>query len=77
MAFDLMKFRKVQRSGMNTWWSYVNHTDNLNTIKKRDYFENVKDRFAVGDWVFCTASNGGVLLHVDEIDPLEMSVSSS
>jgi len=75
MAFELMKFRKIHRAGLNTWWSYVNHTDTVNDIKQRDYFITIRERFAVGDWLFCTGSNGGVILHVDEINPLELSVA--
>ena len=76
MAFELTKFRKIHRAGLNTWWSYVNHTDTVNDIKQRDYFITLRERFAVGDWLFCTGSNGGVILHVDEINPLELSVAS-
>ena len=76
MAFELMKFRKIHRAGLNTWWSYVSHTDTVNDIKQRDYFITIRERFAVGDWLFCTGSNGGVILHVDEINPLELSVAN-
>ena len=77
MAFELMKFRKIHKAGINTWWSYSSFTDTVNDIKKRDYFASSRDRFAVGDWIFCTGSNGGVILHVDEINPLELSVTQT
>ena len=72
MAFQLAKFRKIQKSGLNTWWSYVNHSETIKDIQARDYFSSTRDRFAVGDWIFCTGSTGSVILHVDDINPLEM-----
>jgi len=45
----------------------------VKTMGTRGYFEDIKDRFAVGDWIFCTGSNNGCILHVNDIDPLEMN----
>ena len=73
MAYESRNFRKVQRVGINTWWQYNSLEDTVKTIGTRGYFEDVKDRFAVGDWIFCTGSNNGCILHVNDIDPLEMN----
>tara|TARA_R110000868_G_scaffold9620_7_gene47650 strand:+ start:6286 stop:6519 length:234 start_codon:yes stop_codon:yes gene_type:complete len=72
MTLELAKFRKIQKSGLHTWWSYVNHAETIRDIRARDYFASTRDRFAVGDWIFCTGSTGSVILHVDEINPLEL-----
>jgi len=73
MSFELQSLRKFQKSGMVTWWNYTSVNDTVNTISGRGYFELAQDRFTVGDWIYCTGSNGGCILHVDEITPLEMS----
>lgn len=74
MAFISANLRKVQRVGITTWWQYNKIDDTAKTIGTRGYFEDVRERFAVGDWIFCTASDKGCILHVNEIDPLEMNV---
>jgi hypothetical protein len=75
MAFESKNFRKVQRVGINTWWQYNTLEDTARTVNTRGYFEDVRERFAVGDWIFCTNSDKGCILHVNEIDPLEMNAT--
>jgi len=73
MSFELLNLRKAHKSGQVTWWSYNHPTDTTLNINTNDYFNIEKDRFTVGDWLFCTAVNGGCVLHVDSSDPLVIS----
>ena len=73
MAFVFKNLRKI--NGDNSiFWNYWTLEDTVLTVKQRNYFEPAKTRFAVGDWIFVTAITGSTILHVDEIDPLEMGV---
>lgn len=46
--------------------------DTATKVSKRDYFQEAKEELAVGDWIFSTTSTGGLILHVEEIEPLEL-----
>lgn len=46
--------------------------DTATKVSKRGYFEEAQSELAVGDWIFATTSTGGLILHVEEIDPLEL-----
>jgi exosome complex RNA-binding protein Csl4 len=54
-----------------TIWAYRTGDTSVQ-VSKRGYFENFRESLAVGDWIMATTSTGGVILHVDEIDPLEL-----
>ncbi len=69
MAFVMRNLKKIENSN---FWSYWTLEDSVLTVKKRDYFDNAKSILAVGNWLFITASTGSCILHVDEIDPLEL-----
>jgi len=57
--------------GITTIWSYWTD-DTATEVKTHGYFEDFRDNLAVGHWILATTSTGGVMLHVDEIDPLEL-----
>lgn len=70
MAF-VQKGIKTLLDGPPRLWSYV--TDDTSVkVSSRGYFENFRENLAVGDWIFATTSTGGVILHIEEIDPLEL-----
>jgi hypothetical protein len=75
MAFESRNFRKLQRVGINTWWQYSTLQDTAKTVGGRGYFSEAQDRFAVGDWIFCSGNDKGCVLHVNDIDPLEMNAT--
>lgn len=65
--------RNLKKSSTSTrFWIYWTLEDSVLTVKKRNYFEEARSLFVVGDWVFITASTGSAILHVDEINPLEL-----
>jgi hypothetical protein len=64
--------KNLSRVSGTQFWQYWNYDDTIRTIKARDYFFQAKSLLAVGDWIFITATNGSAILHVDEIDPLEL-----
>ena len=70
MAFTQRDMRTLVE-GPPKIWSYRTQ-DTAAKVCKRDYFADFRENFAVGDWVLATTSTGGVMLHVDEIDPLEL-----
>lgn len=57
--------------GPSTIWTYRTD-DTANKVFNRGYFEDFGKNLAVGDWIMATTSTGGIILHVDEIDPLEI-----
>lgn len=72
MAFSMKYLHRNNLAGPSRMWSYWTLEDTIMTVKTRNYFEDAKELLAVGDWIFVTASNGGTILHVNEIDPLEL-----
>ena len=70
MAFERRRL-KIPETGSPRILHYSTD-DTATKVSKRDYFEDAKDVLAVGDWIFATTSTGGIILHVDEIDPLEL-----
>jgi hypothetical protein len=70
MSFELRNM-KVMVPGTSTVWNYWTD-DTATKVKARGYFEAFKGKLAVGHWIFATTSTGGVILHADEIDPLEL-----
>jgi hypothetical protein len=70
MAFE-RKGLKTLVEGSPRILSYITD-DTATTVSKRYYFQDIRDNLAFGDWIFVTTSTGGVILHVDEIDPLEL-----
>lgn len=72
MAFMQRNIYKNDSAELSRIW-YYRTDDTALKVSTRYYFENFKDSLAVGDWIFATTSTGGVILHVDEIDPLELS----
>lgn len=52
-------------------WSYWTEDTSVK-VRNRGYFEDYRQVLAAGDWIFATTSTGGIILHVDEIDPLEL-----
>jgi hypothetical protein len=71
MSFVFQHLRKINEI-TPTFWSYWSVNDSTVAVKRRNYFEEARNKFAVGDWIFVSASDGGTILHVDEIDPLEI-----
>lgn len=70
MPFKRKDMRVVVK-GPPTIWGY--HTEDTATkVFYRGYFEDFRESLAVGDWIMATTSTGGTILHVDEIDPLEV-----
>jgi len=62
---------KLMFNGPTIFWTYFTD-DTATKVSARGYFEDFKSSLGVGDWVFATTSTGGKILHVDEIDPLEL-----
>ena len=62
---------RIMINGSPTVWSYFTE-DTATKVLKRNYFDDFKEKLAVGDWIMSTTSTGGLILHVDEIDPLEV-----
>jgi hypothetical protein len=71
MGFELKKLRLMADS-VPCLWSYRTE-DTATQVKMRHYFDAARDILSVGDWLFVTSSTGGTILHVEEIDPLELS----
>lgn len=71
MGVGLKKLRLMVDS-VPRLWSYWTE-DTAQQVKMRHYFDASRDILSVGDWVFVTSSTGGIILHVEEIDPLELS----
>jgi hypothetical protein len=71
MSFNPQGMR-VQVFGPPTMWSYRTEDTHVQVLI-RGYFDRFTTKFGVGDWVFVTTSTGSLILHVDEIDPLELS----
>lgn len=70
MPFKRKDMRTLVK-GPPSIWNY--HTDDTATkVSNRGYFDDFKENLAVGDWIMATTSTGGIVLHVDEIDPLEL-----
>ena len=72
MAF-MQKDIHILITGSTTVWSYRTD-DTAVKVSARGYFENFRECLAVGNWILATTSTGGIMLHVDEIDPLELGV---
>lgn len=71
MSFKSMHLRLTQ-DGISRRWSYWTE-DTATKVMARDYFESIKEILRVGDWIFVTSSTGGIILHVDDTDPLEIN----
>lgn len=70
MPFVSQKLRILIDSSPRIWTYCTEET--ATKVKTRGYFGPAADQLACGDWIFATTSTGGVMLHVDEIDPLEL-----
>lgn len=70
MAFLQRNLARISDSSPR-FWSYWTE-DTAAKVKARGYFEPAREILAAGDWIFATTSTGGIILHVDEIDPLEL-----
>ena len=70
MAFE-RKGLKTLVEGSPKILSYITD-DTATKVSKRYYFQDIRHNLAVGDWIFATTGTGGVILHVDEIEPLEL-----
>ena len=70
MAFSPMRMRRLV-SGPPTIWQYWTE-DTAIKVKTKGYFEEFRSVLSSGDWIMATTSTGGVILHVEEIDPLEL-----
>lgn len=68
------KDMKVLVAGPPRLWSYSTE-DTATKVLIRGYFEDFVKNLAVGDWIMATTSTGGLVLHVDEIDPLEIGAA--
>ena len=71
MAFK-QRDMKILVTSYSKIWNYWTE-DSAISICNRGYFDEFSSNFGVGDWIYATTCTGGVILHVDEIDPLEMS----
>ena len=71
MTFELKNF-KILTDTTPRIWSYVAIDEYLSKIKSRDYFLPVRSRLAYSDWIMISCANGSSILHVNDIDPLEL-----
>jgi hypothetical protein len=71
MAFRVRHLRELIK-GPPIIWSYWTD-DTATKVLARDYFDGAKSIIGAGDWILATTSTGGLFLHVDDIDPLEVS----
>lgn len=72
MAFIRRNMHNQDTHNISKIW-YYRTDDTALKVSSRNYFEDFTNSLAVGDWIFATTSTGGIILHVDEIDPLELS----
>jgi len=70
MAFS-QRYMRPLINGSTRFWTYFTD-DTATKVSARGYFEEFKRSLSVGDWIFATTSTGGMILHVEEIDPLEL-----
>lgn len=70
MAFS-QRHMRLMLDGPTRFWTYFTD-DTATKVSIRGYFEEFRSALSVGDWIFATTSTGGTILHVEEIDPLEL-----
>jgi len=72
MPFVPSNLRSVNNPGLQ-FFTYWTLEDTVRAVKHRGYFQDAQPILSVGSWIFVTASNGSCILHVDEIEPLELA----